>query len=178
MICFNHILKTAGTTFIHILMNNYRPSYYLNNIENFNEKDLNYLKRFNKNLKAISGHSFNVFLNFDEVDPDIKYITFLRDPLKRFISNHYHGIRRGYHECSMIERLEDNREVNFQTKFILGFNKPSARNVFLNLNDFININQDKIIYYEKNNYNYFKIYLSKIINKFIYYPLIKVKKNE
>ena len=82
--------------------------------------DFKKLMRLNKNIQSIGGHSLRTGLRFESVTPDIKYITFLRNPVDRFISHYNHGIRAKRHNMSLEDRAEINGEGNYQTKFIIG----------------------------------------------------------
>lgn len=98
-----HLGKTAGTTMHYILNNNF-PSYLtlnsykkFGNHRPFNEKALiNLLNLTNGKIKGIGGHT--VFPYFDycnvlrERDLVPFMFTFLRDPIKRYISHLNHGI--------------------------------------------------------------------------------------
>lgn len=114
------MIKTAGTTLHYIFRNNFGYNYVEVQKKIFTKDDLRTLLSINKNIRAIGGHSLRSVDNLDEVCPDLKYITFLRDPVNRFLSHYNHGKIYKHHNMSLEERIRMPGEANYQTKFILG----------------------------------------------------------
>ena len=74
LICFCHMIKTAGTTLSYIFRNNYGANYYICDSEGVS-RDLKLVMAINKNIKAISGHYLKSNLKLESIYPEIKYIT-------------------------------------------------------------------------------------------------------
>lgn len=121
------MIRTAGTTLHHIFRNNYGWNYIEVNKESFSPDDLKKLMRFNRRLKAFGGHFVRSTIGLDSVCPDLKYITFLRDPAARFISHYNHGRNRGHHGMSIDERVNLLSEADYQTKYLLGAQDTKER---------------------------------------------------
>lgn len=128
MIVFYHMIKTAGMTFSYILRNNFAynhvsviPIYQkLDSLGNevFTAEDLSVYKKLNPCIRAISSHYLKPH-SFESIDGNFG-LTFLRDPVKRFLSSYHHATREGYIKMSLMERMENPDEQNYQTKFIAG----------------------------------------------------------
>lgn len=126
MLAFVHIEKTAGTSFIHILRHNYflrymdvRPfSTSSNGI--FTPSDLKTSFKVNPFLDAISGHSIVPFSNLAQVTPDIQYVTILRNPINRYLSQYRHWVEKKGLNVSIEQFMEKEEFWDFQTKKIVG----------------------------------------------------------
>lgn len=122
MFLFTHIEKCAGTSFNEILSLTF-PRYFHITKNNYggNEtrNDLT-LEQYTKILKyipsGVRGHSVRPYLDFLPLE---KRITFLRNPLDRYLSQYNHMIERGW--TSSIEVfLNTEFYNNFMTKKIGG----------------------------------------------------------
>ncbi len=104
-IIFLHIPKAAGTTFKSILKRKYKKRQIINftgkSDEKINYRDFLSLSTEEKdNYFAITGHMpFGVHKH---INSDFKYITFLRDPVKRVISLFYFIKRNKNHKLHSI----------------------------------------------------------------------------
>lgn len=131
MLAFAHIQKTAGITINWIL----RRSFGLRHCEVepwrpfagrryyaavYSAEDHVRVQRLYPRLGSIAGHHVKPFSDLHEVRPDVRYFTFLREPLERTASHYQHGVQQmGYpHSCE--HWLEDERFHNLQTKHIAG----------------------------------------------------------
>ncbi len=125
---FSHIPKSAGTTFRNILINNYSIRHIDWYHKKIKTKASPKVFPFNsgkvmRQLKSISGHWLRYDTELHFFFPKVKYITFVRDPVSRFISLYFHIIRTWDPELKFNEwtlgagRPELN---NFQTHFIAG----------------------------------------------------------
>ena len=102
-----HIPKTAGTSFRNILKNVYGEKEVIRfDISNrrgitIEEKVLK-SKKLSKKIKVIHGHfTYRNLTKMVALSDNVPIITWLRDPIKRVISNYY------YLEEKIIEGLED-----------------------------------------------------------------------
>jgi hypothetical protein len=131
MICFVHIEKAAGTTLNYILRNNYLSFLALptlgswtNKFENaFSLTDAKILTSLLPFTRGFGGHTVRPFLEYENViNKQVQYITFLRDPISRYIS-HYHFQKYILKKnCEIEEFLDEVEFTNFMTKKISGGN--------------------------------------------------------
>lgn len=83
---FLHIPKTAGSTFHSIIEANYSPAECFSfrvPINQSCQKLMSIKTRNKQNLRMIKGHWP---LGLHETFPNVRYITFLRDPVRRYVS--------------------------------------------------------------------------------------------
>jgi len=127
MICLTHIPKTGGTTFRHILINNFswrhidfpesrkviiEPTYFP-----FNSFIL-------KQIKSLSGHWLRYSDDMKSLFPNIKFVAFLRDPISRIISLFFHIKRLENPNIKFREWVDEKYAdpvlSDYQTRFIAG----------------------------------------------------------
>ena len=122
MLVFVHIEKTAGTSIKYILRNNFGIHHcdsLKNKKEIFTQQDLDLAKKIFGNIRCITGHNIvepTKHLNEDE----LKFITFLRDPIKRSASFYQDNCLRGERKVGFEEWMRDEKKHNMQTKRIAG----------------------------------------------------------
>jgi len=128
MLCFIHIERAAGTTFHGILRNNYWNFIKLNpwdawtNEEQnaFGKDDLKWLLKFTGKPRGMGGHTVRSYLDYGELCPDIRYITFLREPVSRWIAHYqYHNMKLNKN-WTIDSFLAEERLNNFMTKRLAG----------------------------------------------------------
>ena len=138
MLAFIHIEKAAGQTFTRILENNYVIRHCrvapLNkkHLGVFNWDDLKMLLRVNPFLCAISGHSIAAYSDLADHLPGIRYITLLRDPVERYISQYQYWVQVLKKEISFENFLSLEDIHNFQTKKIAGSSDLFAAKSIIN----------------------------------------------
>jgi hypothetical protein len=125
-IAFVHIEKAAGTTFIHILRRNFflryldvRPFSSASNAL-FTARDLELSLRVNPWLYAFGGHAVRPLGDLGDAFPNVRFVTILRDPVRRYISQYLYGNAVLKLNLSFDEFLSDERTHNFQTRKIAG----------------------------------------------------------
>ena len=73
-------------------------------------------------LACITGHSLKPFIDFREFEPRLKWFTFLRDPVKRFISHYVHqrtsGIER--YQMDLNQWAATFNRTNTQVQWVAG----------------------------------------------------------
>ncbi len=93
MLAFTHIPKTGGTTVTDILINEYGTkliSIIPRNGQTYGYSDLKEDLQIYKDPLCIAGHYLKPFVDFKEYDERMEWFTFLRDPIKTFISLYIH----------------------------------------------------------------------------------------
>jgi hypothetical protein len=119
-----HMPKTGGTTLKKIIKKNYPPSITFDVYDRANlDNILNDLST--KKVKCIQGHMpFGVHEYFSQSST---YITLLRDPVDRVISEYYfirsipsHSLHETVSKMALKEFQEEERNKNAQTRYILG----------------------------------------------------------
>ncbi len=126
ILAFLHINKAAGTTLTHILRMNFFLQHFdvqqlfNSSSEVFQNKDLNKILRINPFIKSIAGHNIRVFSDLSDSFFDIRYITLLRDPLKRTISHYNYNVKKHGSKLNFYEYLQHSASYNRQTQIIAG----------------------------------------------------------
>ena len=104
VLAFVHIEKAAGQTFTRILENNYvcrhcRVTPLKKEHHGvFTADAMRTVFRINPFVEAISGHSVRPCSDLKSLLPKVRYVTLMRDPMKRYIShsqNHKKFLRKG-----------------------------------------------------------------------------------
>nr|MDA3792890.1 sulfotransferase family 2 domain-containing protein [Elusimicrobiota bacterium] len=97
MIVFVHNNKTAGTTLKFILRNSFGIHHCdsaKSKTKPFLQKDLRFAKKVFFGINSIAGHNL-VEPTKHLTDPDLDFITILRDPVKRCASHYQDKVARG-----------------------------------------------------------------------------------
>jgi hypothetical protein len=127
LICFIHIEKAAGTTLHNILANNFTnyltisPTFYWSNEpgNNTTAKELAWLMRFVLPTEAIGGHPLRNYLSYDiALKRPVQYVTFLREPVSRYLSHFKHQKFAKKIQWDMGTFLDEPRFNNYMTRRI------------------------------------------------------------
>ena len=140
MLIYPHIPKTAGTTMMHILKQNYNSGFY-RVLNQGNYRDwLREPLSTRKATTCLQGH-FTYGVHKPPSGP-YQYITFLRDPIERVISFYYyirdknnHRLSKLFNKTSLATIIESRRYAatsNDMTRFIagrndIGINRPVGK---------------------------------------------------
>lgn len=128
MLVFIHINKSGGTTVTHIL----RSSYGLRHCQvepwharwtgpPFSADDLHRLRTLYPGLRSIAGHRIVGYVDLGERSSDLRYVTFLRDPLKSAASRFQYKVQvSGKRDLVFEEWIQRDWTRNHQTKQIAG----------------------------------------------------------
>jgi len=121
---FSHIPKAAGSTITHHLRCFYGINHCRAHTDNsvYTPKYLVNDLKFYPRLKAISGHKVRAHVDFGEYENYMQWITMLREPISRFISQYRWWAKRHSPKMSFEEWCEakGNQFANFQVKWIAG----------------------------------------------------------
>ena len=116
-----HLPKTAGTSFRRILINTYGEEKVFKDYKKQNVSEiLSEIK--GQNIRAIHGH-FKVD-KYEGYFPDAKRIIWLREPIKRLISNYWHQVTHFQNRKLNLDEIELEKE-----KFLIYAKKPNFRNL-------------------------------------------------
>ena len=140
--CFIHIEKAGGST-IHNWLKYYIPNYlsldpyYIwTNEESsaFSNKECNILKKLHPVLSGIGGHRLRPYLGYEKVfNQNLKYITFLRNPITRYLSHFQHQNNVMNNKRTLDEYMNETRFNNFMCVKICG--KPNGKLAFKELKE-------------------------------------------
>ena len=126
MLVFIHINKTAGSTVRYIL----RSTFGINHCEvepwhaqwtdpPFSTQDLQRLRKLYPHLESIGGHRVTGYVDLQENGTQLKYFTFMRDPLKTCASRFQYNIQyRKKKNLVFEEWIQKEWTRNHQTKMI------------------------------------------------------------
>ena len=124
LLAFVHIEKTAGTSMIHLLRHNYllryldvRPLNHSGRV--FKATDLELYLKLCPVLRAIGGHSVVPWSDLESV-ADVKYITLLRDPVRRYVSQYRYWLSHLGKDVTIEEYLGRQGPRNLQVKRLAG----------------------------------------------------------
>lgn len=97
MFAFVHIEKTAGSSLVDVL----RRSFGLAHCDveplrgywalPFGARDYRWLRLLHPPLRSIAGHTVTPYSDLETVRPDVRYYTFLREPIVRQASHYQHN---------------------------------------------------------------------------------------
>jgi hypothetical protein len=128
MLVFIHINKTAGRTVRYIL----RSSFGLRHCEvepwqapeselAFSAQDLQRLRKLYPHLESIAGHRVKGYVDLQANGTELKYFTFMREPLKTCASRFQYNVQyRGKTDLVFEEWIQREWTRNHQTKMIAG----------------------------------------------------------
>jgi hypothetical protein len=126
LLAFVHIEKAAGTTLIHVLRHNFFLRYldvrpYSPSPERiFRASDLAFALRINPALACIGGHSVRPYSDLTKLVRSVRYVTVLRDPMRRYVSMYQYWTEMLGKRMTFDEFLRDPETHDFQTRKIVG----------------------------------------------------------
>ncbi|GAB3675198.1 sulfotransferase family 2 domain-containing protein [Salinisphaera aquimarina] len=126
MIALIHIKKTAGKSLKHIMRCEFGTAHcdvkrWNSSDAYFSAADLRRLQRVHPRLQSLAGHSIRSVSDLRSAAPGLRYYTFLRDPIKRCISEYQYSVRQG--RCapgSFASWIEKPAYRNVQVKSLAG----------------------------------------------------------
>jgi len=128
---FVHIEKAAGTTLIHILRRIYfgqyidvRPLTSKGTKDMFTFRDFTIYSRLNPFIRCIGGHSVRPCSDLDSHLAAVHYLTVLRDPCARYLSQYYYWNQELGRRVSLSEFVKLDDTHNFQTRKLCGKPDP------------------------------------------------------
>lgn len=142
MIVFLHVPKTAGTSFRFVLENTFGLSHchagHTKRI--FNQADCNFARKFFPALKSIAGHNLIDPLRISFPNP--YFITFLREPVARCLSDYQDSVVRGGNRKSFEESLREKGGLeNLHVKLMAGERNLDKAKRFLERCDMVGLTE-------------------------------------
>lgn len=131
MLAFVHIEKCGGTT----LARTFRRYFGCDHFDIIPRDpeamlachdDLRHVLSLRSSTRSVAGHPVRVQCQFEEVVPDIAYVTLLRDPIKRYVSDYRHFVEVLNHPADFERWLDREDRHNFQTRAIAGVDDADA----------------------------------------------------
>lgn len=132
-----HIEKTAGRTVRAVLLRSFgaghceiRTPYSKREPELDDRRvavtaaDLRRVRRFYRRLRGIAGHNVKAYSDLHAAFPELRYFTFLRDPVRRYLS-HFKNRSRAYAREDFERWAALRWTHDWQTRMIAG--EPSAQ---------------------------------------------------
>jgi hypothetical protein len=127
-----HIEKTAGRTVRAVLLRSFgsghceiRTPYAKREPEVDDRRvavtggDLRKVRRFYRNLRGIAGHNVKAYSDLHVAFPEVRYFTWLRDPVKRYLS-HFKNRSRAYAREDFERWADKTWTHDWQTRMIAG----------------------------------------------------------
>ncbi len=143
MIVFLHIPKTAGTSFRSILENSFGVSHcHATHTKKkvFSQADLDFARKFFPRLQSIAGHNLVDPLQLSLPDPF--YVTLLREPVSRVISQYQDSVLRGNNQKTFEECLRERGELeNLHVKLMAGEQNLGKAKLFLEKCDMVGLTE-------------------------------------
>ena len=88
-----HVPKAGGSTLRQILHRNFGDSYYnsqsLLESKQYNHRDVSEIVRCHPLVKCFSDHKLSLDLPYNHKDCDVYALSFVRDPVERFVSRYF-----------------------------------------------------------------------------------------
>jgi len=125
MLAFVHIEKTAGTSMTRILQRSFGGRFcvaeaWRTGDRCFSAADYRRLRWIYPRLRALSGHWITPWSDLRDEIPDLRFFTFLRDPLERCASHYQHQVQRMGKSMPLAEWIRIGKYRNFQTVKLAG----------------------------------------------------------
>ena len=132
MYAFTHIDKTAGRTVRAVLRRSFgaghceiRTPYARRSGDRHDRsvyvtgEDLRRVRRIYRHLRGIAGHNVKPYSDLVTACPQIRYFTFLRDPVSRYLS-HYKNRAQAYDRADFDRWAAQESMRDFQTRTLAG----------------------------------------------------------
>jgi hypothetical protein len=121
-----HIERCGGTTFNSLLVRNFSPGaakarcLSRKSAGVFTPADLTKMLLLSPAIRCVYGHPVVPWAGLERVAPNVRYITVLRDPIKRYLSHYQYRVEKKSESLSLEEFAANDEYANFQTKKIAG----------------------------------------------------------
>lgn len=117
LIVFAHIPKTAGMTLQLLLRRHFGVRHVdLPKGDSYSPEHLRRELRLNPFARSLASHALRPYVDFGELEGRLAWYTFLRDPVKRFISHYQHEVEKGGLTWSFEEWMERPQERHWRVR--------------------------------------------------------------
>ena len=132
IIFFAHMMKTAGTSLTKSMIEHFGPRMHivpgglsLDSTPYNPDKLLEDNKKFNHQLRFVTGHLIRPFVDFGTRESEIEWFAFVRNPEKRFVSNYLHDLNwTSYFQNNPGKTIVEWEKIrdysNYQVRFLAG----------------------------------------------------------
>ena len=128
VLVFAHMMKTAGTSVIKNLVEyngpkvHYVPGGLILKEDNYCYAEMSAdFAKLNGRISIMAGHKLRPYNDFGSLEDRLKWITFFREPKKRFVSHFFHNKYKTKSKHKTFEKwIEVLNNKNYQTRFICG----------------------------------------------------------
>lgn len=125
MIGVVHLHKTAGTTLAGVFKRSFggRHCDVITadpGTDVLTPEGLREVRRWYPRLHSILGHAVRVYAGLEDEEPDISYVTFLREPIVRTASHYQYDVQRGGVDLPFEEWITHDAVRDRQTRIIAG----------------------------------------------------------
>lgn len=125
MLAFVHIEKASGTTVIDTLRRSFGPRHcdtipVGRSVTTLSPDGLRFILKIYPKLESIAGHIVKPYVPLETVRPEIRFFTFLREPIARTISHYQYQINRMRKSIPFSEWIKVEKYRDFQTKKLAG----------------------------------------------------------
>jgi len=120
-----HIHKTAGTTLAGVFKRSFGGRHCdviptEPGVEVLTPEGLRELRRWYPRLRSILGHAVRAYSGLEQEEPDLHYVTFLREPIVRTASHYQYDVQRGGIDLPFEEWITHDAVRDRQTRIIAG----------------------------------------------------------
>ena len=124
MLVFSHIPKTAGSTFNGILRKNYGSKIIavIPSGNTYSKSDFESDFSPNNYPLGISGHALKPHVDFGKHEENFQWVTFLRDPIERYVSQYLHQqiFNPKSYRMDIVSWSQKYHRSNWQVKWLAG----------------------------------------------------------
>ncbi|MDX1691816.1 MAG: hypothetical protein R3290_12430 [Acidimicrobiia bacterium] len=119
-----HIHKTAGTTLASVFKHSHGARHCdvltVPDEAVFGADEYRRMRRLYPRLESLLGHALRAYSDLDEAIPDLRYMTFLREPLARTASHYQYDIQRGHVDLPFDEWITHDAVRDRMTRHLAG----------------------------------------------------------
>ncbi|HYH81583.1 MAG TPA: sulfotransferase family 2 domain-containing protein [Longimicrobium sp.] len=130
LIAFSHVPKTAGLTLNLLLRRHFGARHvdvvYRDASLAYTPRDLAFDLRLHPFARSLAGHSLKPYVDFGRFAARLDWYTFLRDPVKRFVSHYQHEVEKGGKTLPLAEWMRTFRRSNWQVRMLAGSEDVAA----------------------------------------------------